>query len=105
MNGTTAEKPGAATRLWRRAFLGLALAVAVTGGTAASCGKATEPYRDAPTGERNSGPADVLTFPDGFSNVAAKCDGTTRVYVAFKADQNRAAIAAVPNAPQCGGAR
>ena len=86
----------------RGAICGILVAAALCG-VLTGCMKATEPYRDAPRGTTNSGPADVLTFPDGFSNIAAKCDGTTRVYVAFHGDANRSAIAAVPNAPQCAG--
>jgi len=64
-------------------------------------GKSTEPFKDAAEGKRNNGPADTMTFPDGFSNVAAKCDGPNRVYVAFKGDNNRAALAVVANDPRC----
>jgi PBP1b-binding outer membrane lipoprotein LpoB len=70
---------------------------------AAGCtAKATEPYNDAPrSGTENSTPADVVTFPDGFSNVASKCDGPNRVYVAFHADAPYAALAVVPGDPRC----
>lgn len=75
---------------------GAALSLALTG-----CGKAMEPYNDAPVGTQNKGSADIMNFPDGFSNVAAKCDGTTRVYVVFHADLSYGAVAAVPNSPEC----
>lgn len=65
--------------------------------------KAQEQFKDAPRGARNDDPADILTFPDGFSNVSAKCDGTTRVYTVFHGDDNRASIAVSPNHPACGG--
>ncbi len=66
--------------------------------------KAREPFRDAPTSdERNSGAARVIEFPDGFSNMAAKCDGPNMVYVAFKGDNNRAAVAVAANDPRCRG--
>jgi hypothetical protein len=64
-------------------------------------GKATEPFKDAPEGNRNTGPADTLTMPDGFSNVASKCDGPNRVYVLFKGDKPYGSIAVVPNDPRC----
>lgn len=83
----------------------LVLVVLVVILLAASCAKSTESFRDAPRGATNDSAADILNFPDGFSNVAAKCDGTARIYVAFKADANRAAITAVPNHPKCGGTR
>ena len=67
----------------------------------AGCAKQLEPYKDAPRGSTNSSPADVIEMPDGFSNVATKCDHHNRIYVAFKGDANRASIAVVPNAEGC----
>ncbi len=50
----------------------------------AGCSKFTEPYRDAPISDRrDDSPADLVNMPDGFSNVAAKCDGPNRVFVAY----------------------
>lgn len=70
--------------------------------TLSSCtGKASEPFKDADRGETNNSPADTLTFPDGFSNVATKCDHGNRVYVLFKGDSAYGAIAVVPNAEGC----
>lgn len=70
--------------------------------TLSSCtGKGTEPFRDAERGTTNDGPADTITFPDGFSNVATKCDHGNRVYVLFKGDAAYGAIAVVPNAEGC----
>lgn len=71
----------------------------------AACGtdKATEPFKDAPRGETNDNAADLITMPDGFSNVAAKCDGTTRVYVVFHQDAAYGSVAVSPNHPLCGG--
>jgi hypothetical protein len=68
------------------------------------CGKALEPYNDAPVKSQNKTPADVLNMPDGFSNVATKCDHGNRVYVAFHGDKAYGAIAVVPNDPTCAGA-
>jgi hypothetical protein len=83
-------------RSWR---VGLALlAVAVL--TACSQ-KDREPFRDASVSDRNESPARVLTFPDGFSNVAAKCDGPNMVYTAFKGDANRASLSVVAGDPRC----
>lgn len=69
----------------------------------ASCGaKAMEPYKDAPTSsDRNSGEATVIEMPDGFSNLATKCDNGNRIYVAYKGDLNRAAIAVVGKDKTC----
>jgi hypothetical protein len=63
--------------------------------------KATEQYKDAPRGKADNSAADTINFPDGFSNVAVKCDGPNRVYVAFKGNDNRAAIAVVGNDDRC----
>lgn len=65
-------------------------------------GKATEQYKDADrSGQVNSNPADTITFPDGFSNVATKCDHGHRVYVLFHGDSTYGAIAVVPNDSTC----
>lgn len=75
----------------------LSLALLLSG----CAGKLTEPGKDAPIATRNTSAADTMTFPDGFSNVAAKCDGPNRVYVAFKGDKPYGALAVVPNDPRC----
>lgn len=64
--------------------------------------KQREPFRDAATTkERNSDPATVIEFPDGFSNAASKCDHGNRLYSAYKGDANRTALAVVPQDPTC----
>jgi len=79
-----------------------AIATAVLVLAASGCaGKATEPYEDAERGKQNAEPADTITFPDGFSNVATKCDHGNRVYVIFKADATYGSIDVVPNAKGC----
>lgn len=76
-----------------------ALAVGLTG-----CDKASEPYQDAPrSGTVNRQPADIIEAPDGFSNVATKCDHGNRLYISYKGDQNRAAITVVAADPTCKG--
>lgn len=69
--------------------------------TVGGCSKIAEPFNDAPRGTENSKPADVITFPDGFSNVSSKCDGPNRVYVAFHGNRAYAALAVVPGDPRC----
>jgi len=77
-------------------------ALAVSLGALASCGqKAQEPFQDAERGATNDSPADTITFPDGFSNVASKCDGPNRVYVLFKSDAAYGSVDVVPNDPRC----
>lgn len=85
----------------RRIPLALALAAVLLAG----CAKATEPFHDAPRAATNTAPADIVTMPDGFSNVAAKCDGPNRVYVVFHGDSAYGTVAVAPNDPRCGGNR
>lgn len=67
-----------------------------------SMGKVSEPFNDAPrSGVQNGNSADIVTFPDGFSNVSTKCDHGNRVYVAFHGDSAYAAIAIVAQDPTC----
>ncbi|MCX5070888.1 hypothetical protein OOJ91_34130 [Micromonospora lupini] len=64
--------------------------------------KLTEPFNDAPRSKvENSTPADLITFPDGFSNAATKCDHGNRIYSAYHGDSPYAAITVVPNDPTC----
>jgi hypothetical protein len=81
----------------------LAAAVAVIAVLALSgCSeKQQEQFKDADRGASNTGPADIMTFPDGFSNVASKCDGPNRVYVIFHQDSAYGSVAVVPNDPRC----
>jgi hypothetical protein len=72
-------------------------------GVLAGCGKVVEPYNDAPVKGQNKTPAEVLNMPDGFSNVATKCDHGNRVYVAFHGDSAYGAVAVVANDPSCAG--
>jgi hypothetical protein len=52
---------------------------------------------DAPEGQRDRGPADIINFPDGFGNVAHKCDGRGhRIYSAGASDAGTA-IAVLPD--------
>jgi len=67
-----------------------------------SVDKATEKFKDAPRGGMNDGPADIITMPDGFSNVSSKCDGPNRVYVIFHGDSTYGSVAVAPNDPRCG---
>ncbi len=66
-----------------------------------ACGNYTEPYKDADRGNVDKSPGDILLMPNGFSNVAVKCDGSTRVYTIYHGDNAYGAVAAVPNSPEC----
>jgi hypothetical protein len=83
----------------------VALAAGAVALAAAGCGmeKAVEPFQDAKRAETNKEPADVITFPDGFSNVSAKCDGPNRVYVVFHGDSPYGSVAVAPDDPRCAG--
>ena len=70
--------------------------------SANSCEKAAEPFHDAPRGKQtNDSPADVIEMPDGFNNLATKCDHGNRIYVTYHADSPYGAVAVVPNAEGC----
>lgn len=80
----------------------IAVAAITLGACGVSVDKATEQFNDAPRGNTNDSRADVITFPDGFSNAATKCDHGNRVYVLFKGDNAYGSIAVVPGDPTCG---
>lgn len=88
----------------KRRFIAAAIGAAALLVATAGCSfdKVTEPFQDAPrTGTVNSVSADVVTMPDGFSNVSTKCDHHNRLYVAFHGDSPYASIFVVPNDPTC----
>lgn len=89
------------TRRGRGVVAALAFTATLAVGLTACTGKWSEPFQDAPRGSTNNGPADTVTFPDGFSNIATKCDHGNRIYSAYHADSAYAAIAVVPNAKGC----
>jgi hypothetical protein len=77
------------------------IAVALLTG-AASCDKANEPFKDAPrSGTVNNDPADIIEMPDGFSNLATKCDHGNRIYTGFHGDSKYGIGFAVPHDPTC----
>lgn len=88
----------------RAQIVGLVAGAALLGGACNNgFDKITERFSDAPRGETNNGPADIITMPDGFSNVSSKCDGPNRVYVVFKSNSAYGAVAVAPNDPRCRG--
>jgi hypothetical protein len=88
-------------RMRKKILAGIGAGAMLVSMSACSLGKVTEPYQDAKRDEQNSSPADTLTFPDGFSNAATKCDHGNRVYVLFHSDAAYGSIAVVPNDPTC----
>lgn len=68
-------------------------ALALTG-----CG---DPAGSAPRGEVVEGEGRIITFPQGYGNVAAKCDGPNMVYVAEDDDHASSTVSVVPNDARC----
>lgn len=85
------------------ALIGVVLVILVFLALLTSCGgKATEPFKDAPVGTHDESPADVVEMPDGFSNVATKCDTFgNRVYSLFHSDGDYGSVYVVPQDPSC----
>ncbi|MBL7496220.1 hypothetical protein I6A84_06230 [Frankia sp. CNm7] len=78
--------------------------LAVVGVAAVTTGcseKAKERGRDAPISTHDDSPARIINMPDGFSNVAAKCDGPNMVYVVYHGDSPYGSIEIAPNDPRC----
>lgn len=68
----------------------------------ASSNKFSQYGNDAPrTSVVNADAADIISFPDGFSNMSTKCDHGNRVYSLFHGNSNYGALAVVPNDPSC----
>ncbi|UGQ12393.1 hypothetical protein LO772_01915 [Yinghuangia sp. ASG 101] len=90
----------------RRRIAGLAV-VASVGVLTAGCGKGQtvkEPFADAPrSSTTNDSPGDIVLMPDGFSNVATKCDHGNRIYTIYHKDLPYGSISVVPNDPTCAG--
>lgn len=87
----------------RLACLGAILAaVALSTGGCWTTDKLVEPFQDAPrSGKDSNSPADVVTMPDGFSNLATKCGpGGLRYTVAYHGDLPYGSIAVTPD-PTC----
>jgi hypothetical protein len=89
----------------RNFIFGAAVVTVLGFGTvAASCDKASEPYKDGPrSGTVNKNESDIIESPDGFSNMSSICDHGNRIYGAYHGNANRAAITAVPRDPTCAG--
>lgn len=81
------------------AIAGIAILIGVS---AESC----ESHQDAGVGNRDVGNADLINMPDGYSNVAHKCDGPNMVYVIYHGNTAEGpkaygSLAVVANDPRC----
>lgn len=88
--------------LYITAILVLAIAVLVDISARSAVPPITHEVR-APIAANNMDPADIITMPEGFSNLATKCDHGNRVYVARSVDDTGVgrAIWGVANDPTC----
>ena len=59
-----------------------------------------EEFNDAPREGSNDAPAVIISYPDGFGNVAAKCFGPDMLYSGRVTTEGRT-MAATPNHPWC----
>ncbi|MFD7835545.1 hypothetical protein [Streptomyces sp. NPDC059761] len=68
------------------------------------CSSFTEPWNDAPIEKKYDDPAEVYSMPDGFANVATKCDRHgNRIYTTRGAESGGGkAVAVVPQDRSCG---
>jgi hypothetical protein len=83
------------------------MALAVTLGLVvllAGCGnKFSQPFKDSPrTSQVNNAPAEIIYMPDGFNNLATKCDHGQRIYVSYHGDGSYGFGFAAPD-PACAG--
>lgn len=84
----------------------LKLAAAALIATLALAGCADAQHQDAEPGGIDSSPADIISFPDGFRNVAKKCDGPNMVYSASRGDTSSdvsvaGSVSVIANDPRC----
>lgn len=79
------------------------LSVLGLGVTATGCSqKAMEPWNDAPIAHKDDSAAEVYSMPDGFNNVASKCDGHGhRMFTLYHGDSTYGGVAVVAD-PACG---
>lgn len=66
----------------------------------AGCSSLTEPFNDAPISRKDDTPAEVYSMPDGFANVASKCDRHGNRIYTTRTDGGEA-MAVVPADPSC----
>jgi hypothetical protein len=68
-------------------LLGIATGIVVLASGCDLGDKASQPFQDAGrTGTINKEKADIIEMPDGFNNLATKCDHGKRIYVSYHGD-------------------
>jgi hypothetical protein len=83
-------------------ILGAAVMLAAVALTGCGLNKISQPFNDAPRSDNEDhSAAQVITMPDGFSNLATKCVNGVRYTVAFHNDGAYGAISTVVD-PKCG---
>lgn len=86
----------------KTAYAAAALIAAAVLALAGCSNKQRQQFNDAPRqAVQNNDPAQIITMPDGFNNVASKCDGPNRVYVVFHSDSAYGSVSVVANDPRC----
>jgi hypothetical protein len=89
----------------KRIQIGAALAVATIALTGCSHYNDVRGKGDSPVGPVDRTRAEITNFPDGFANVATKCDGHGhRLYVTTRGDQRPAQLTVLVDASCPGGA-
>jgi len=89
----------------RLTWAALAAVLAVIALVAAGCAKFTEPFKDAPTSGHNGSAAQVIEQPDGFSNMAEKCDGYGHLVVSVYHGGSPYGSVAIITDARCGSLR
>lgn len=91
------------TRNHKVATLALVMVAGAAGLT--GCSKLTEPWNDAPIERKYDNPAEVYSMPDGYANIATKCDAHgNRMYSTREgANGGGKVVAVIPADPSCKG--
>jgi hypothetical protein len=86
----------------RKKVAALAGLVVLGGVATTGClNKTTEPWNDAPISRKDDSAAVVYSMPDGFGNVASKCDGYGhRIFTLYHADSSYGGVSVVDD-PAC----
>lgn len=85
----------------KRALIGISAAALVIL-SSTGCARFAEEWNDAPIERKDDSPAVVYSMPDGFANVASKCDGNGfRFFTTRGAESGGGKAVAVIADPTC----